>query len=504
MYDSDKSIVQKSFSLRTCPGMKIRFLLLLLIFAGLIVVAGCTNVQARPLIPEKPGELYIDICYPYNFMENGDLHVKVYQSGLFFKNSYPEAGASNNLENATLMLDRNIQKAENTSVKLEAGIQRYKAEGKNVSSLESSLKEYKLFIEKAKEYRANANTSNSSSNFSNTSWESDKRKSSYFFTCINPSNNLTNCSCRNVERENLVKSQDSMLQANNVLENLFEEFQNLTPGDQELNNTSRLLAAGKGRGLLIGNFTLKMHVENGELAIPEFSPDSEINIEGNYTLEKKNDTNGEMRIYRIQNANVKISGSDKTIMLKGTNLSINANGEGYSDFVGMGKYRVEDSGGIPAEDLWEPPFFTEEIDPEFEPPEWEIDFDNFEPPIEDEFFKDEFEASEHEFEEMEHQIEDFEPSDHDFDSEEFEPSDVEIDSNDFETFEDEMSPDDFEPSGDEFDPEDFNPSDSEIDQIDSEDFEPSEDEIDQVEDQIDQIEREMDSDNFKPSEGEWL
>ena len=151
-----------------------------------------------------------------------------------------------------------------------------------------------------------------------------------------------------------------MIQANHVLKEIFEELRYMMPGSEELNSTSRLTATGDGKALLAGSFALNIHLENGLMAIPEISPDSEIDIKGNYTFEEKTGMQDKVLVYNIQSADVNISDSFKAVMLSGTNITLTADGEGYSTFMGNGTYRVEDAGKIIKEEKWGIPFFEEE------------------------------------------------------------------------------------------------------------------------------------------------
>ncbi|HWR25418.1 MAG TPA: hypothetical protein VN278_04195, partial [Methanosarcina sp.] len=135
---------------------------------------------------------------------------------------------------------------------------------------------------------------------------------------------------------------------------------------EELNDTSRLNASGRGRAFLKGSFTLNLHVEKGEIAIPYLSSDSEIDIDGDYVFKETEEQHDMMHVYYIKSADVKISGSDKTVMLRGANITLAANGAGYSTFVGTGTYRIENAGGITTEQRWEPPIFEEEMHPHSE------------------------------------------------------------------------------------------------------------------------------------------
>jgi hypothetical protein len=249
------------------------------------------------------------------------------------------------LKDATFLLDRNIEKAEAISARLEEGIQHYKTEGKDVSKLEALLEKYDFLIKDAKKYRALADADVSEENNRSIT-----------------NSDLENCSSENTRREYLIRSQKSMIQANIVLKEIFNEFQRLMPGRAELNSTSRLSATGDGIVALYGNFTLNLHLEEGDIAIAHLSPDFEINITGNYVFEKKAEMQDDMRLYHIHSADVNISGSHKTLQLRGSNITLTASdGEGSAVFLGNGTFRIEDKDGIIKEQKWaNPPFPKEE------------------------------------------------------------------------------------------------------------------------------------------------
>lgn len=331
--------------------MKIRVLLLPFILVS-IIISGSIDAQSKHFFDKDQEHLYETGFSPCGKLLNHRVstdhnlsHVHPYHRlSLFpFLGRHPRTLESpHNTKNATYLLDRNIEKAERISGQLEIRIQQYKAEGKDVSRLETSLGKYNLLVKEAKEYRALANSSTNSGNNS---------------SIINL--NLAKNSSETSELQYLIKSQKKMIQASHALKDIFKEFRQLMPGSEELNSTSHLNATGKGRAFLKGNFTLNMHMEKGEIAIPYLTPDSEIDIKGDYTFEKKDKVRDEMRVYYIQSADVKISGSDKTVMLRGANITLTADGEGYATFVGNGTYRIENMSGIKREQNWEPPFFEQ-------------------------------------------------------------------------------------------------------------------------------------------------
>jgi hypothetical protein len=309
--------------------MRIKLLPLFLVVAGIIMSSGCVDSEKQPLNSKAPDSLYRSIFNPYDgLLDHRDPQIP-------------------DVHGATSVLDMNIQKADVISMRLEAGIQRQKAEGKNVSKVEVLLEKYKLLVEEAKKYRALADKAATEKNSSSVA-----------------DSNLEDSSSENLEREYLIKSQNCMIQTNYVLKEIFEELQHLMPGSEELNSTSHLRAAGDGMVNLMGNLTLNLHLEEGEMAIPNLSPDAEIYIKGDYTFEEKTDMQGGILIYHIYSADVKISGSRKAVMLRGKNITLTADGEGYVTFLGNGTYSIEDAGGVKKEQNWARPFFEEGTNPD--------------------------------------------------------------------------------------------------------------------------------------------
>jgi hypothetical protein len=319
---------------RTWPSMNIKFLSLLFIIAGIIMISGCVDKDAKVFTYNPSEDLVRTIFFPY--------------IGLLHSNDIPHPDPETTFGDATSLLDNNIEKAENISLKIKTGIERYKSGGKDVSRLEALLEEYDRLINEAKQYRALADKSFEEEN--NSSIEN---------------NSQYNVSPENLGRGYLILSQKSMMQANRVLRNIFEEIQSLSHGNEELNNTSRLISTGQGKAMFMGSFTLNMHLENGEMAILDLSNDSEIDIKGNYTFEEKKDphdmdnAHNKVRLYYINSSDVNISGSRKTVLLSCENINLTADGEGYAAFQGNGTYSIEEAGKTVKEEKWMTPFFED-------------------------------------------------------------------------------------------------------------------------------------------------
>lgn len=323
--------------------MKIKFLSLLLILAGIIVISGCIDAGARFPASRAPEELYRTIFCPYTGLLDSEgpgmpgMHPRDFPPG----GPHPGYESVHKLRDATFLLDSNIEKAEMISVRLESVVERYKAEGEDVSRLEALLEEYNLLVEEAKQNRALADAASGEENNSSVT-----------------SSSAYNGSSEYMEREYLIRSQESMIRANYILKDIFDEMQLLMPGSEELNSTSMLSATGEGKAILMGSFTLNMHLEKGKMAIGDLSSDSEIDIEGDYTFEEKTDMHDRVFLYNINSADVKVSGSRKTVMLSNENITLTAEGEGYAAFQGNGTYSVQEGGAV-KEEVWARPFFEE-------------------------------------------------------------------------------------------------------------------------------------------------
>ncbi|WP_292390455.1 hypothetical protein [Methanosarcina sp. UBA5] len=323
--------------------MKIKFLSLLLILAAVIMISGCVDEGAQGFNCRGSEDLARTIFFPYvGLLDHGKSEIP----GMHPHEFPPGPESMHTLKDATSLLDRNIEKAETISLKLKVGIERYKAEGEDVSRLEALLEEYNRLIKEAKQYRALADAVSGEENNSSIADSSQYNGSS-----------------ENMKIDYLIQSQKSMMKANHVLRDIFGELSSLMESE-ELNNTSRLISAGEGKAILMGNFTLNLHLEDGEMAIMGLSRDSKIDINGDYTFEENTDSHDTVQLYNISSADVKISGSRKTVMLKNENITLTADGEGYVAFQGNGTYSVEEAGRIVKEEKWAKPFFEDGMNPQ--------------------------------------------------------------------------------------------------------------------------------------------
>lgn len=321
----------------------LKLLFLIFILMGTIVISGFVDSQAQPFTCRAPGDFYRSIFYPYDgFLTKGDdipgMHTGTHgpPPGMHHEGRGPDLS----LKDATILLDNNIEKAEAISGRLDPGVQYLRKQGKDVSRLESLLEEYNSLLEEAKHYRALA-ASSSGEKENISGMDSDVNKDSD-----------TALPAESAEKEYLILSQKSMIRANLVLKDIFEEFKLLMPGSEELKETARLSAEGEGRVTLMGGFNLNIHLQEGEMIIMDLSPDSTVYVKGNYILKVKEGRQENALIYHIKAADIKITGSHKMLLLSGENITVEADGEGYAAFFGNGTYNVEDTGGIKKEERW--------------------------------------------------------------------------------------------------------------------------------------------------------
>lgn len=302
------------------------------ILAGIVIISICVDSEAQSLKYPASNNLYRNICNLYAGQLDNRSHgmQDVHPKDSISKNSYPNSESVHTLGHASSLLERNIENAEITSLRIKAGIQYQYVEGKNVSRLEALLEKYNLLVEEAKQYKALADRSVS----------------------------------EGTEKEYLIRSQKNMIQVNGILKEIFEEFKQLIPRSEELNYTSRLSAVGEGKASLMGNFTLNLHMEEGEMSVVNLSNDSKIHIKGDYIFREKNTMQDEVRLYHIHSADVNISGSRKTILLRGKNINFTVDGEVYSVFEGNGTYTIEDAGKIRKMQNWAHPYLTDRINPD--------------------------------------------------------------------------------------------------------------------------------------------
>lgn len=330
--------------------MKLKYIALMLILSTIIISTG--SAEMSPAVHRIPGNLhemiylqYRDAPYYEELHEGSTDPQNPFQGNPNPHNPYfddpersPYTGMPEmDLERATLMLDENIKKAEMISTRLEGGIRQLREDGKDVSKLEALLEEYNGLMGEAKQYRKLADEA----------YDSVDNGTALSENLQNPVN------AEKTGRDYLIGSQKKMMAANRVLENMFREFHHVTPGTEELDETEKLTAQGSGVAVLSGSFRLEMHLENTGLIIKEMTPDSAIYIKGDYEIEEISEMGRKVPAYIISSADVEITGTHKTVMLKSENISLTVReGWGYTSLFGNGTYSIENEEGLKQEKNW--------------------------------------------------------------------------------------------------------------------------------------------------------
>ncbi len=111
--------------------------------------------------------------------------------------------------------------------------------------------------------------------------------------------------------------------------------------------TGTLTAEGDGRATLYGGGTVTASAGAGQLWIYDRNGDAEITVTGEGRLRKTVLVNGDIRYYyRGFKGNADIRGSDVGIILKGLDITMNAEGTGRVHLYGDGTYTVNGERGL--------------------------------------------------------------------------------------------------------------------------------------------------------------
>lgn len=311
--------------------MKIKYIFLLFILAGIIIInTCCADAETQPFTSINPQNLYRSIFFPYIGLLNPGANGATGGYSDFYPDktqledlSHERVEDTMALRDAAALLDINLEKAGEISQRLKFEIQKLQERGENVTRLQELSGEYIRLIDEAKHYRELADSASRGENV-----------------------NMT-------QREYLVSSQKSMIQANIVLKEIFDELQSFMPGTEQLNESFQLSAEGKGRVILVGSFALNAHLENGVMVIMDSPSTSVIYLKGNYTFEEQKEGPRTVLLYNIRSADIKIPSSFKTVLLYAENISLTATeGEGTVTFFGNGTYAIEEANGTKKDESW--------------------------------------------------------------------------------------------------------------------------------------------------------
>jgi DNA-binding transcriptional regulator GbsR (MarR family) len=205
-------------------------------------------------------------------------------------------------------LDKSVSLAERLAKEIEA----LEKQGVDTGKLEELLAEYNALLEQARQNRELAR-------------EADQ-----------------NVDARS--REYWGSSAANLKEANFVLEDISRILRTYRQGVVTLNEDGMLVAGGNGTAVLSGNIETEMNITNAQLVIKDYTGDAKVQIitsDSEIVLELDNaladDPKGAL-VYSDLTGKVTISGSRLTVMVKGNNLDLSAEGIGNVVLSGEGTY----------------------------------------------------------------------------------------------------------------------------------------------------------------------
>ncbi|WP_298685150.1 hypothetical protein [uncultured Methanomethylovorans sp.] len=138
-------------------------------------------------------------------------------------------------------------------------------------------------------------------------------------------------------------SAENLKDANAVLARISQILKTYRQGVVSLNGDGTLLAEGNGTAVLSGDITAEMTIDDAQLVIKDHAGDAKIKISNGSEifLELDNSLAAEQKralVYSDLTANVSISGSRLTIMVKGTEVDLKVEGIGSAVLSGEGTY----------------------------------------------------------------------------------------------------------------------------------------------------------------------
>ncbi|MBN1134202.1 MAG: hypothetical protein JXA38_04695 [Methanosarcinaceae archaeon] len=221
-----------------------------------------------------------------------------------------------------------LAKSELISLRLQSEIQRLKDEGKDTDELEKMLVEYNNQFELATQNQEQAMLT-----FQNRN--ADEKS-------IKEANNYLREAGKNIK------------EANRLLNDIVKELKVYRRGVVKLDGTGTLTAEGSGTAVLSGDLILNIDATDAKLVIKDLAGDAEVEFstDADYIqMDSEADDNSAM-IYHEFTGTVGISGSRLTVMIRGEDVNLTAEGTGNAVLSGTGTYSVEKDGISSATAQW--------------------------------------------------------------------------------------------------------------------------------------------------------
>ncbi len=221
------------------------------------------------------------------------------------------------------VIDDKISKVVKTSdaliLRLENEIATMKENGEDVEELEDMLAEYKALMDNAKENQEQAR------------------------------NTYINGNGENVREANryLVQAGKDIKGANGLLRNMLKELKEQREGVVVLSGTGELTAKGEGTAVLSGNLSINIASTDAKIVIKDMEGNATINIDENEyessNIDYGNSTdNNRAFVYHNVTGDVYIEGERLTVMVRGYDIVLTAEGTGTAVLAGDGIYNVEE------------------------------------------------------------------------------------------------------------------------------------------------------------------
>ncbi|WP_342304666.1 hypothetical protein [Methanolobus sp. ZRKC5] len=210
-------------------------------------------------------------------------------------------------------------------LRLENEITTMKENGEDAEELEEMLAKYQELMDDAKENQEHARNTYRNGNGSNG---------------------------ENVREANryIVQAGKDIKDANGLLRNMLKELKEQREGVVVLSGSGELTAEGDGTTVLSGNLSISTISTNATLVIKDMAGNATIDIdEDEYessNIDNGNSTdNNRAFVYHNVTGDVFIEGSRLTVMIRGDNIELTAEGTGTAVLAGDGTYEVERESG---------------------------------------------------------------------------------------------------------------------------------------------------------------
>ncbi len=220
-----------------------------------------------------------------------------------------------------------ITKADNTSTRIDAAIQKLKTQGKDTVKLEDEAARFNALVKEARDAQQKTNDLFANhSGFASDGTVTNNKDAEAFLRQAD-----------NSQKETIKK----LKEASRQLQDFVREYRKLSGGKVVVSGTGTLVANGSGRAVIEGNVTVTLSGINGTLKV---SSNANVITDGgtNETL-----GNGEVKYQGFGSAT--ITGSNIRVEVSGNNIALTATGTGSAVLSGHGTYRTEKDFSVSSE-----------------------------------------------------------------------------------------------------------------------------------------------------------